>query len=232
VTGALSGRKAVLPGTSIEQLDAVDQARARLGEGGGGIDREDPLGAERGDPLPVLHRLGLGVLDRAGGHHHHDRGVEALQLTPADVGWAEAGVAGDVDAAGDRDHLRDPEAGHPRRVQPLQRDHPRTRRARERRPHRRQPALQFPPQLVRVLLHARCLTQANDLFEYLAERCDSHYLLNIASIEKAAERPAIFQSPEWPTTSQPEVPGQIADEHPPARPPAAVDRHQWLFRRG
>jgi hypothetical protein len=39
---------------------------------------------------------------------------------------------------------------------------------------------------VRVLFHARCLTQADDLFEYLTERCNSHYLLNIAFIGKAA----------------------------------------------
>ena len=71
MTGAVSGGEGGVAGRVhqvrvqqvAEQLDAVDQARAGLGEGGGGVDREDPLGPERGDPLPVLHRLGLGVLD-------------------------------------------------------------------------------------------------------------------------------------------------------------------------
>ena len=72
-----------------------------------------PLGAERGDPLPVLHRLGLGVLEVPSSITITTAALRLGQLAPADLGRVEAGVAGDVDAAGDRDHLRDPEAGRP-----------------------------------------------------------------------------------------------------------------------
>ena len=67
-----SSAKPMLPGRVdqvgveevAEQLDAVDQARPGPGEGRGGVDREDPRGAERGDLLPVLQRLRVGVARR------------------------------------------------------------------------------------------------------------------------------------------------------------------------
>src|SRR5260221_13438573 len=82
-----------------------------------------------------------------------------------------------------------------------------------------------------MLFHARRLAEANDLFQHLAERCDPHYSPNIAFIEKPAWTGSYIAFAEWPRTSQPEVPGRIADERPPARPPLAVDRDQRLLRR-
>ncbi len=158
-----------------QQLDPVHQARAGVGEGGAGVDRVDASGAERLDLLPVLHRLRLGVCGGARRHHHDDLGAEALELAPDHLGRVQPGVAGDVLAPGDRDHLGDPEAGDAGRVEALERDHPRRRRAGEGGADRRQAPLEFAAQLVGVRLHARGLAKADHLFQHLAERRNPHF---------------------------------------------------------
>jgi hypothetical protein len=168
-----------------EQLDAVDQPRPRLGEDRA-VERVEAGRPQRRDLLPVLHRLRLRVLGLDLGHHQDDVRPQAGELPPADRRGVEARVPGDVVAAGDRDHLRDPEAADADWVQPLQGDHPRGAGAGDRRLHGRQPPLELAAHLVGVVLHARRLAQPHDLFEHLAERCDSHRSLNIASCSVGA----------------------------------------------
>ncbi len=163
------------------------------------VHRVEPGRAEAGDPLPVLHRLRLCVLDRDFGHDDDDVGAEAFQLAPADGRRVETGVAGDVLAAGDRDHLRDPEAADAGRVEPLQGDHPRRTDPRNGGADRRQAPLELAPQFVGVVFHPRRLAQSHDLFEHLAERGDSHCSANIALNRRGGagtpERVAIFTMP-------------------------------------
>jgi hypothetical protein len=173
-----------------EQLDPVDQPRPRLGECGA-VDRVDAGRAQCRDVLPELHRLRLRVPQRAFRHDQDDVGAQALQLAPADRRRAQPWVPGDVLAAGDRDHLRHPEAGDPRGIQALQRHHPRSAGPGHRRAHDRQPPLELAAHLVGVLFHSRRLAQPHDLFEHLAERRDSHRSLNIAVAEGARAKPPI-----------------------------------------
>ena len=77
------------------------------------------------------------------------------QLPPADLGRLQPRRPGDVLAAGDRDHLRDPVAADEGRVEPLERDHPRRGRAVDGGAHGRQPALELAAQLVRLRLRSR-----------------------------------------------------------------------------
>ena len=80
---------------------------------------DDP---EAGNALPMLHRQRLRVLQPGFEHDDDDVGAETGQLTPAHGRRAEAGVPGDVLAARDRDHLRNPESAHARWVEPTQGD--------------------------------------------------------------------------------------------------------------
>ena len=84
----------------------------------------------------------------AAGHDDDDVGIERRQRLPLDLGRLLAGRAGDVLAAGERDHLRDPVAADEGRVEPLEGDDPRARAHRRR---RRGP----PPAAPRARLAAR-----------------------------------------------------------------------------
>src|SRR4051794_4251186 len=85
-----------------QQLDAVDQPRAGARKGGGGVDGEEPVGAEGLEPVAVLQRLRAGVLQvPAAGHRDDQLGREPAQLLPLDLGRLLPGAPGDVPAAGD-----------------------------------------------------------------------------------------------------------------------------------
>ncbi len=122
----------------------------------------------------MLHRLGAGVGRLPRQHQDHDLGAEPGQRSPADLGRLQPGWAGDVLAAGDRDHLRHPEAGDAGWVEPLQGDHPRLGRGGDGRPHGGDPSLQLSPQLVGLGSGVVRLSPVDQLFEHLAERCDVH----------------------------------------------------------
>lgn len=69
-----------------EELDAVDEPRTRAGEGGGGVDSEELVRAERVQALLVLERLRLRVLQvPAAGHRDDDVGIESLESLPLDL---------------------------------------------------------------------------------------------------------------------------------------------------
>jgi hypothetical protein len=126
-----------------EQLGALDQARARPRERRGGVDGDDTLGAQRRNPLGVVENL----LPRprripAAGHRDHDLGAGGDQLLPFGRPRLGAGLADDVGAARGFDHLRHPVTADERRVEPLERQHPRPGRADDRSAHRIEAVLQ------------------------------------------------------------------------------------------
>ncbi len=97
-------------------------------------------------------------------------GLRPESFAPGDLGGLQPRRAGDVLASRDRDHLRNPVPPHVGRVEPLQRDHARQGRPRDGGADRRQPALQFPSQLVRLVLHPGCLAKPDHVLEHLAQR--------------------------------------------------------------
>ncbi|MFT3865846.1 MAG: hypothetical protein QM729_16395 [Solirubrobacterales bacterium] len=95
-------------------------------------------------------------------------GRRPASFAPGDFGGRQAGIAGDVLAARDGDHLGYPEARDADRlVEALERDHPRHRRPRDGRAHGRQAALEFPAELVRGLARTGRLAETDDLFQHL-----------------------------------------------------------------
>ena len=114
-----------------EQLDPVDQARARARERGGGVDGDDPLGAERAQPLargrgpaPPPRRRRARTASR-----RRPRAVAAASLpTSTTRDFSPASPSTSV-AAGGRDHLGHPVAADVDRVEPLERRHARARAA-------------------------------------------------------------------------------------------------------
>ena len=116
-----------------EQLGAVDEARAGARVGGGGVDGEDAIGAEGVDPgacSSAWAREPSTYMPQ--GMTTTRSGLERGELLPLDLGRLGAGRSGDVLAAGELDHLRDPVAADEGRVEPLQGDDPRPRGARDR----------------------------------------------------------------------------------------------------
>ena len=109
-----------------QQLEPVDDPRARPREVGGGIDRDDLAGPDRRE-LVAVH-LGLAVGDLGvvpARHHDHDVGLHGGDLFPRPLLGLLAGEAEHVLAAGELDQLRRPVPGGERRVEPLERHHAR-----------------------------------------------------------------------------------------------------------
>ena len=111
-----------------EQLDAVDQARARARERRGGVDGDDPLGAERAQPLAHGRAPARPPRPRRGRRASRRRppGRAARELLPGDdARLRPRGRRARRSPPASCDHLRHPVAADEDRVEPLERRDPR-----------------------------------------------------------------------------------------------------------
>ncbi len=152
-----------------EQLHALHQARARAREVRRRVHRHH-AGAERGEPLALLHRLGRGLLGVvAAGHRHDHLGRERLELRPLRRARLLTGRAEHVQPARQLDHLRHPVAADVDRVEPLERRHARARRVLHRLLDRRDPRGGVLGKLLPGLLDAGRLREPRHVGEHLPE---------------------------------------------------------------
>ena len=154
-----------------ERLQAVDQPRARPAEVGGGVERDDLLGAQRAQAVAEL--LGLGQRARAvvaARDADDDLGLGGLQELPLQLLGVLAGEAEQVGPAGHVDQLRRPVAGDEDRVEPLDRDHAAPARALERDPHAVDAGALAGDEVQRGVARVGRLGERPDVAHRLAER--------------------------------------------------------------
>ena len=118
-----------------EELGPLDQPRTGAREGGGRVDRPDA--ARRRAPRPARQCLSTSWTGPRAQSQPH--GIATTTSGPGGASSSQLGGARllrprpeRVRAAGDLDHLRHPVAADERRVEPLQREHARPRRAGDR----------------------------------------------------------------------------------------------------